>query len=192
MQLNKLVQFNRALSDPNRVRILAMLSSGPKNGLEIADALGLTPPTVTHHIKKLRDINLLTEKKEKNCIYFYIKESVLMHYANSITSTILKGGINTMEEEKNSLEARIKHFFTADGRLKNLPSQRKKKLWVLYFLAGKFVLGVKYSEKEVNESIKTFHEDYATIRREFIITGIMHRENGIYELNPKEIWEVIQ
>jgi hypothetical protein len=48
--------------------------------------------------------------------------------------------------------------------------------------------GRKYSEKELNAFIKNFHEDFATIRREFIMHQIMFRENEIYELNPEEMW----
>lgn len=48
--------------------------------------------------------------------------------------------------------------------------------------------GVVYSEKEINEFIKQFHEDFATIRREFIMHQFMYRENDKYELNPQEIW----
>ncbi|MFC8564057.1 DUF2087 domain-containing protein, partial [Peribacillus frigoritolerans] len=43
-------------------------------------------------------------------------------------------------------------------------------------------------EKELNEFIQSFHDDYATIRRELIIGSIMYRENSIYELNPREMW----
>ncbi|GAB1805892.1 hypothetical protein PMEGAPR236_09840 [Priestia megaterium] len=46
-------------------------------------------------------------------------------------------------------------------------------------------------EKEVNEHIKKYHEDYATIRRELIMQHFMYRQSGEYELNPKEMWPVI-
>jgi len=46
----------------------------------------------------------------------------------------------------------------------------------------------KYTEKEINEYIKYFNDDYCTIRREFIINQFMRRDNGIYELNPCEMW----
>ncbi|HYK74516.1 MAG TPA: DUF2087 domain-containing protein, partial [Pseudoneobacillus sp.] len=36
-----------------------------------------------------------------------------------------------------------------------------------------------------------YHDDYATIRREFIINQYMYRENGVYELNPVEMWAKI-
>jgi hypothetical protein len=46
----------------------------------------------------------------------------------------------------------------------------------------------KYTEKELNEFIKGYHEDFATLRREFIMHQFMFRENEIYELNPQEMW----
>jgi hypothetical protein len=69
-----------------------------------------------------------------------------------------------------------------------MPVQLKKKLIVLELLVSKLEKGRKYSEREINEFIKNFHGDFATIRREFIMHQFMFRENQIYELNPPEMW----
>jgi hypothetical protein len=61
-------------------------------------------------------------------------------------------------------------------------------LIVLEHVVAKLEQGRKYNEKEINEFIKTFHNDFATIRREFIMHQFMYRENQIYELNPQEMW----
>lgn len=82
----------------------------------------------------------------------------------------------------------VKNFFTSEGRLKSIPVQLKKKLVVLEQLVSKLEPGRKYSEKEMNDFIKDYHDDFATIRREFIIHQFMFRENQIYELNPQEMW----
>jgi hypothetical protein len=60
---------------------------------------------------------------------------------------------------------------------------------VLEYLIKDLKVGVKYPENELNEYIKKFHDDYATIRRELIINHFMYRENGIYELNPPDMWK---
>jgi len=49
---------------------------------------------------------------------------------------------------------------------------------ILRHILREFEPGRRYAEKEVNEIIERFHEDYATIRREFIMTGMMDREGG--------------
>lgn len=55
-------------------------------------------------------------------------------------------------------------------------------------MAEKLTPGTVYSEQELNEFIKQYHEDYATIRREFIMHQFMYREHDQYELNPTEMW----
>jgi len=96
-----------------------------------------------------------------------------------------------MEEKshENSLkESVLRNFFSKDGRLRQIPAQYKKKLIALQYMVEKLEPGVVYSEKEINEFIKQFHEDFATIRREFIMHQFMYRENDKYELNPQEVW----
>lgn len=175
------------MGDPTRIRIVHLLAKGPLHGQAIAGKLGLTPPTITHHLNKLKDINLVYQRRDKNTIYFYLNESVLQHQAKALVKML-------EEEEELTLMANdeaakvIKNFFAADGTLKSIPAQRKKKLIIFEHLMQGFKIGEKYEEKEVNEYIKKYHQDYATIRREFIINQYMYRENGIYEVNPKEMW----
>ncbi|KLU64381.1 hypothetical protein DEAC_c35830 [Desulfosporosinus acididurans] len=90
--------------------------------------------------------------------------------------------------QERERETVLRNFFTADGKLKQIPVQRKKKLIVLERILEGFIVGQRYLEKEINEHIKKYHPDYATIRREFIINNYMYRENGIYEMNPPELW----
>ncbi|MET3207797.1 UNVERIFIED_CONTAM: hypothetical protein ABIC26_000733 [Paenibacillus sp. PvR008] len=75
-----------------------------------------------------------------------------------------------------------------DGKLRQIPSQYKKKLIVLQMLAEKLEPGRVYPERELNEWIKQYHEDFATIRRELIMHQFMYREREMYELNPREMW----
>ncbi|WP_044894451.1 metalloregulator ArsR/SmtB family transcription factor [Bacillus alveayuensis] len=193
MQLNRLVAFFKTIGDPTRLRIIKLLSEGPLHGQAIAGKLGLTPPTITHHLNKLRDVNVVYERREGNTVYFYLKESVVKHYANALIDLTEQDEVK--KEMKDTIVERqkvIENFFTSDGRLKNIPAQRKKKLIVFEHMLKGLQRGKKYEEKELNEYIKRFHDDYATIRREFIINNYMYRENGIYELNPEEMWAKIE
>lgn len=92
-------------------------------------------------------------------------------------------------EHQQVRENVIRNFFTKEGKLKQIPSQMKKKLIILEFMVEKLEHGRKYQEKEMNEFIKHFHEDFATIRREFIVNQFMYREDSVYERNPKELWK---
>ena len=205
MQLDKLVTFYKALGDPTRVRILAMLANGPLHGQALAGKLRVTPPTITHHMAKLRDAGIVYERRDKNTIYFYLHEANMKRQTQAILN-VLERAKGTMEEDlfadeetKTIQEQRrsqmaadqmhvIKSFLTPDGKLKQIPAQRKKKLIVFEYMVRGLEFGRKYKEQEINDYIRQFHDDYATIRREFVMNHYMYREEGIYELNPEEMW----
>lgn len=190
MQLDRLVAFHKTMGDPARIRIIALLSNGPLHGQAIAGKLGLTPPTITHHLNKLKAINSIYQRRDKNTIYYYVNESVIKQQAEVLINLFDKkeGEMEEMLEMHNEKQKVIENFITKEGKLKNIPAQRKKKLFIFEHIASGLKMGKKYPEKELNEYMKKFHEDYATIRREFIVNHFMYRENSVYELNPREMW----
>jgi hypothetical protein len=138
---------------------------------------------------KLREIGLIKERRDKNTIYFSLNTKILEMNVKAIL-TVGTGGEANMEmsvtaEERASI---ISNFFTKDGKLKNYPAQRKKKLVILEHMVKGLEFGKVYQEKEINEFLMQFHEDYATLRRELIMCQFMYRENNQYELNPVELW----
>ncbi|SMQ69964.1 hypothetical protein SAMN05444673_1770 [Bacillus sp. OV166] len=190
IQLDRVVAFYKTMGDPTRIRIVAILAKGPLHGQAIAGKLGLSAPTITHHLKKLREIHVVYDRRVKNTIYFYLNESLINQQAKVFTELLEKKGKELDEMVESSIERQkiIENFFMKNGKLKNIPAQRKKKLIVFEHMVRELKIGEKYEEKQLNEYIKQFHDDYATIRREFIINHYMFRENGIYELNPEEMW----
>jgi hypothetical protein len=62
--------------------------------------------------------------------------------------------------------------------LKTIPAQRKKLDAVLRYVVQAFELNKKYSEKKVNEILRRYHEDTASLRRELVGSGLMKREGG--------------
>ena len=191
MQLDKIVNFHKALADPTRLRLLLLLSKGEMHGQALAKKLNLSQPTVTHHASKLREAALIKERRDKNTVYFTLDPEYIKLTSEATLQFIFTKGAVDMEEktEVNTLkDTVIRNFFSKDGRLRQIPAQYKKKLIALQYIVEKLEPGVVYSEKEINEFIKRFHEDFATIRREFIMHQFMYRENEQYELNPPEVW----
>jgi ArsR family transcriptional regulator, arsenate/arsenite/antimonite-responsive transcriptional repressor len=57
----------KVLAEPARLRILSQLAAGgcgPVSVNELTDLVGLSQPTVSHHLKKLTDAGLLTKTRE--------------------------------------------------------------------------------------------------------------------------------
>ncbi|MCM3291375.1 metalloregulator ArsR/SmtB family transcription factor [Paenibacillus sp. MER 180] len=192
MQLDKVVAYHKALADPTRVKMLILLAEGERNGQVLAEKLSVTPATITHHAAKLREASLINERREKNTIYFSLNDYFLKNNAAAAINLIYRGadgGIGMLNEEQQRLrDSVIRNFFSKEGKLKNIPSQLKKKLIILEHMVTNLESGRRYSEKEINEYIKAYHEDFATIRREFIMHQFLFREKEIYELNSQEMW----
>ena len=83
-------------------------------------------------------------------------------------------GISETEREK-VLQTYFKNGL--DGAVDIFPSKEKRKIIVLQHILKRFDQGKKYSEKEVNDIIKTAHDDYVTVRRYFIEYGFMDRNS---------------
>jgi hypothetical protein len=192
MQLDKVVNYHKALADPTRIRILILLADGEMKGQVLAERLSVTPATITHHTAKLREVSLIQERREKNTIYFTLNDFFIEKLSMATKDLIYrrKNEVISMKDEEMERirDTVIRNFFTREGRLITIPAQLKKKLIVLEHIVSQLESGRKYSEKEINTFIQTYHEDYATIRREFIMHQFMFREQEIYELNPREMW----
>lgn len=192
MQLEKIVQFHKALADPTRVKLLMILSAGERSGIELAEKLGISPATVTHHIIKLRNISLINERRNKNTIYFTLNHQFIKNSRMELSDLLYRQEKEVKKQmsgkQKNLEQSVLNNFITSEGKLKQLPAQLKKKLIILERIVSIFEKGQKYPEKEINEALKRFHDDYATLRRELIMHHFMYRENQVYECNPEEMW----
>ncbi|MFC4104272.1 DUF2087 domain-containing protein [Paenibacillus xanthanilyticus] len=97
---------------------------------------------------------------------------------------------NTPAPSKNDKlqQSVLRNFLTKEGAITHLPSQMKKRIIVLEYLAGRLDAARTYTELEINAFLKPLNEDYATIRRELYIHRFVNRENDIYEVNEPGEW----
>jgi hypothetical protein len=66
-------------------------------------------------------------------------------------------------------------FFNAKGRITQVPAKPDRKAELLDFLQHKFVLGREYTEKEVNEILEAFYDDYVYLRRLLVESDLLYR-----------------
>jgi DNA-binding transcriptional ArsR family regulator len=69
-QLENILDPLKSMADGTRLKILRMLYMHPMYGKEIADALGLTTATVSHHLEALYQQRLVNVEKVKQIKYF--------------------------------------------------------------------------------------------------------------------------
>jgi len=78
-------------------------------------------------------------------------------------------------------DAKVLRAFLRDGRLVSIPAQEKKRLAILrYVMERTFAQDREYPEREVNELLREYHEDVATLRRHLVTSSLMTRAGGVY------------
>lgn len=63
----------RAIADPTRLRLISLLASSPGGEAcvcDLVEPLGLSQPTVSHHLKLLYEAGLLTRDKRGLWVYY--------------------------------------------------------------------------------------------------------------------------
>ncbi|BAY92302.1 MULTISPECIES: DUF2087 domain-containing protein [unclassified Tolypothrix] len=186
-QFQTLLQFFKVLADESRLKIVGILANQECSVEELAVLLQLKEPTVSHHLSKLKELNLVTMRPEGNSRFYHLDSEVLQSLSQEIftpekmASLIEDVDVAAWESKvlKNYLESDSKNLEEVP-RLKEIPASRKKRLVILKWLASKFEEGVQYPERAVNETLQLYHPDYATLRRELIGYKLMTREEGVY------------
>lgn len=172
-RLDRFATLFKALADPARLRILGCLAERPYAGHELAAQLSLTPPTISHHMRKLTDAGLVTATSEAQSRIYTLRTDELRELASTTRASPEAGD----DEDSRTLRA----FFDGE-RLKQIPAQRKKRVVILRHLLTRFAPGREYGEREVNDILKVANEDNATLRRELVDYGFMTRDKGIYRV----------
>ena len=75
----------RALSDPNRIKIVEMLSYGEICACTILEKLNITQPTLSHHMKRLEESKLVYVRKDGLWSYYSLNKKQI---ANILTYLI--------------------------------------------------------------------------------------------------------
>lgn len=68
------------------------------------------------------------------------------------------------------------------GRLTAVPAKRRTRAAVLLHLLTLFHPGRSYPETEVNDLLRSAHEDVAYLRRELLTYGYLTRTDGVYRV----------
>ncbi len=89
-QLSETVLFLKAVSDENRLKIICFLNKGEKCVCEIVEFLELPQNLVSHHLKILRNQNILISRKNGLNVFYSINQKNISNIINFFNFLILK------------------------------------------------------------------------------------------------------
>jgi predicted transcriptional regulator len=175
-QLDELLSFFKALSDANRLKIVGLLAQGNYSVEELAAMLDLRPPTVSHHLSRLSEVGLVSARAESYYNVYRLETNYLEQMAQRLlaeeTLPAVAEGVDLDAYDRQVVE----NYALPDGRLRQIPTKRKKFEAILRYVVQAFGPGKRYTEKEVNEILGQFNEDTAVLRRGLVDYQMMDRE----------------
>jgi hypothetical protein len=138
--------------------------------------LGLRPATISHHLGYLAHAGLVSGRVDGYYNVYELNVAVLHEMAQRLLTPgqlpLAAAGVDLEAYDRQVLE----NFALPDGRLKQLPMQRKKFEVILRHVVRVFRPGEKYTEKEVNELLGRFHPDTAALRRGLVDARMIVRD----------------
>ena len=176
----ELLAFFKALADATRLKIVGLLAQEPRTVEQLAALLNLQSSTVSHHLARLSDAGLVSAQAQSYYNVYRLEAGALEEMARRLLAhETLPAVVADLDADAYDRKV-LRDFSGPDGRLKQLPLQRKKFEAILRHVVKPFEYGVRYSEKRVNEILSQYHEDTAALRRGLVDTGMMARDHGVY------------
>lgn len=173
------ISLFKCLADKSRLQILKSLAMEDMYVERLAERLGISAPTVSFHLKKLADAGAVTSYKSQYYMMYSLNKAV---FETSMLEIIREKSDEAEVQARRDADYRRKVIdaFFEYGKLKSIPSQRKKERIVLEKIAEAFEYDRVYSEREVNIIIADFYDDFCTIRRDMISENLLDRDAGKY------------
>lgn len=177
----------KTLGDATRLGILRALYEKDCYVELLAERMNLSPATVSFHLKKLQASGLVDSHREQYYTVYSLKREI---FSRTLGELIFpqpgEGTAEALREEQ--YRRKVLRSFMPNGVCLQMPAQLKKRIIIYREIFARFDPSRTYAEKEVNAIISEVHEDYCTVRRDFIGMGWMQRSGGIYSVNPDPDW----
>lgn len=91
----RLARMFKALGDPTRVRLLSMIAAQPGGEAcvcDLTEPVGLSQPTVSHHMKQLVDTGLVTRDQRGKWAYYAIVPDNLSMLSSALDPQAIEAG----------------------------------------------------------------------------------------------------
>ncbi|KAF1297220.1 transcriptional regulator [Enterococcus sp. JM4C] len=91
MKYEEVSSVLKAMSDPNRVKIIHILSKGTMCACHVLEHFEFTQPTLSHHMKVLEKAGIVSVSKKSQWHYYSLKEDFVNHFMVTMTQLFSVG-----------------------------------------------------------------------------------------------------
>ena len=160
----------KALTDPDRLKLVGLLTRAPAAVQELAAQTGLPYRDVVNHLSFLEYVGVVSRQGEQ-----FVLDTVKMEAVNREREPrpgyVPEAGLDPQAARVLAI------YLDPDGTIRQLPTKASKLRVVLEYLLQAFTPGTDYSERQVNDILRRYHDDTAGLRRDLVDFGLLKRES---------------
>src|SRR6266568_3003044 len=178
-EFQTLLLFFKALADENRLKMIGILAEQECSVEELAAMLHLKAPTVSHHLAKLKELELVEMRPEGNTHVYRLNSEALRNSSKQLLTPEKMASL-VDDVEGDAWERKVLRDFFDGMQLKEIPASRKKRSVILRGLANQFEYRTLYQEGEADELIARYYPNAPLLRQELLDAGLIQGESGLY------------
>lgn len=119
-----LLDFFKALANESRLKLVGLLAQREHSVEELAALLELKEPTVSHHLNKLKALQLVQMRSDGNTHLYKLNQDALQNLSKAMfASNPLTAAVENINGD--AWEEKVLRTFVEDDRIKEIPASRK-------------------------------------------------------------------
>ncbi|MGK2950130.1 MAG: DUF2087 domain-containing protein [Acidimicrobiales bacterium] len=162
------------LADDDRRRVVAALVLGAATLAEVRAATGLAARPAGTALARLVEAELVVRSDDGT--YLLLGEAFRLAAMAAAPPRPEPDPTGDAPED----QAKVLRTFLRAGRLVRIPAKHSQRLVVLDHLAQRFEVGERFTERQVNATLRPVHDDVAALRRHLVDEGFLDRSDGQY------------
>lgn len=87
---NTAANFLKGIANPHRLLILCLLAEGEKNVTTLVEATGISQTSISQHLTKLKQENMVTFRRDHRVLYYSICNETVIKIMDVLYQTFCK------------------------------------------------------------------------------------------------------
>lgn len=172
----------KALGDPTRLRILGLLARRAHHGEELASALEVSPSTVSHHLKLLRQAGMVSITRENPYVLFRLRPETLRTLGSLFEDPYDLAETLDLPREEPRGSDHVGPWLDERGRLREIPSHRTHQQTVLRWVLDQLDPARFYAEAELRLTLNAIAYEPDALRDLLVNAGFLRKSGSVYRV----------
>ncbi len=167
-----LLDFVKAVSHPDRLRVIGVLAQHPATIREVAAQLDMPFREAFNHLGMLEFAGVV----HKDADLFRLDTAALEQLSKQQFSEGERPALPASDLDPKARRV-LETFLKPEIGQRQLPAQAAKLRIVLDYVVNAFEPGAQYTEKDVNAILRGIYPDVASLRRALVDAGLLARQS---------------